>query len=64
LDAANKVWDEIKQVNPKMDDVIADIKVDSSLGQPTSSNSEYGEPANTEPNNAQPSRAGTMPTSR
>ena len=46
LEAANKVWDEIKRVNPKMDDVMADIKVDSSLTQPTSSTSEYSEPAN------------------
>jgi LysM repeat protein len=30
LDAANKVWDEIKRVNPKLDDIIADFPVDSS----------------------------------
>ena len=30
LEAANKVWDEIKRINPKMDDIIADFPVDSS----------------------------------
>jgi nucleoid-associated protein YgaU len=27
-EAANAVWDEIKRVNPKMDDIIADFPVD------------------------------------
>ena len=31
LEAANAVWDEIKRVNPKMDDITADFPVDSSL---------------------------------
>ena len=31
LEAANKVWDEIKRVNPKMDDITADFPVDESL---------------------------------
>src|SRR5215467_10405434 len=29
--AANKVWDEIKRVNPKADDITADFPVDPSL---------------------------------
>src|SRR6476646_8876380 len=31
LEAANKVWDEIKRINPKLDDIIADFPVDPSL---------------------------------
>jgi nucleoid-associated protein YgaU len=31
LDAANKVWDEIKRVNPKADDIMADFPVDTSM---------------------------------
>jgi nucleoid-associated protein YgaU len=31
LQAANKVWDEIKRVNPKADDITADFPVDTSL---------------------------------
>src|SRR5262249_49129674 len=38
LEAANKVWDEIKQVNPRMDDIIAGFTVIPT----TSSNSESG----------------------
>lgn len=30
LEAANKLWDEIKRVNPRLDDVIADFPVDAS----------------------------------
>jgi nucleoid-associated protein YgaU len=30
LEAANKVWDEIKRINPKLDDIIADFPVDAS----------------------------------
>jgi nucleoid-associated protein YgaU len=30
-EAANAVWDEIKRVNPKLDDVIADFPIDSKL---------------------------------
>jgi hypothetical protein len=30
LEAANKVWDEIKRVNPGMDDIIADFPISSS----------------------------------
>jgi nucleoid-associated protein YgaU len=30
-DAANKVWDEIKRVNPKADDIAADFPVDASM---------------------------------
>jgi nucleoid-associated protein YgaU len=37
LDAANKVWDEIKRVNPRADDITADFPVDSSLQQQTGS---------------------------
>src|SRR5262245_37690339 len=29
LDAANRVWDEIKRINPRLDDVIADFPVDA-----------------------------------
>jgi nucleoid-associated protein YgaU len=32
LEAANAVWDEIKRVNPRMDDIIADFPVDTSRG--------------------------------
>ena len=31
LDAANKVWDEIKRINPRMDDIVADFPVDPSM---------------------------------
>jgi LysM repeat protein len=31
LEAANKVWDEIKSVNPGMDDIIAEFPINSSL---------------------------------
>jgi nucleoid-associated protein YgaU len=34
LEAANKVWDEIKRVNPAANDIAADFPVDSSLQQP------------------------------
>jgi nucleoid-associated protein YgaU len=34
MDAANKVWDEIKRVNPAADDITADFPVDTSLQQP------------------------------
>jgi len=33
LDAANKVWDQIKRVNPMADDITADFPVDTSLPQ-------------------------------
>jgi hypothetical protein len=49
LEAANKLQDEIKRVNPRMDDIVADIKVDPSLARPTSSSSEYNKPGNSEP---------------
>lgn len=29
--AANAVWDEIKRINPKMDDIVAEFPVDASL---------------------------------
>jgi nucleoid-associated protein YgaU len=45
LDAANKVWDEIKRVNPRMDDIAADIKVQSAQVQPMTS---QGQPATSE----------------
>ena len=35
LDAANKVWDAIKRVNPGMDDITADFPVDTSMAQAT-----------------------------
>src|SRR5271169_5429015 len=31
LDAANKVWDEIKRINPRLDDIVADFPVDPSI---------------------------------
>jgi nucleoid-associated protein YgaU len=31
LDAANRVWDEIKRINPQADDISADFPVDTSL---------------------------------
>ena len=31
LDAANKVWDEIKRVNPSADDITANFPVDTSM---------------------------------
>ena len=62
-DAANKVWDEIKRVNPTMDDIIADIKVDtSSLAQPVSPSAEYSQPRNAEPSSAEPGSKEEMPT--
>src|SRR5262245_61737213 len=30
MEAANKVWDEIKRINPKLDDLIAEFPVDPS----------------------------------
>lgn len=36
LEAANKVWDEIKRINPRADDIIADFPVDPSLASTTS----------------------------
>ena len=30
-EAANKVWDEIKRINPRMNDITADIRVDPSM---------------------------------
>ena len=33
LDAANKVWDEIKRINPRLDDITADFPVDASRQQ-------------------------------
>ena len=35
LEAANKVWDEIKRINPTLDDIIADFPVDPSLAGKT-----------------------------
>jgi cell envelope opacity-associated protein A len=40
LDAANKVWDEIKRVNPKLDDIIADFPVDPSRAATTAAQSQ------------------------
>jgi nucleoid-associated protein YgaU len=37
LDAANKVWDEIKRINPRLDDIIADFPVDTSMASKTRS---------------------------
>src|SRR4029079_8068879 len=34
MDAANKVWDEIKKINPRMDDITAEFPVDESLKPP------------------------------
>lgn len=31
VEAADKVWDEIKKINPRLDDIIADFPVDPSL---------------------------------
>ena len=41
LEAANKVWDEIKRVNPRADDIAADFPVDTSLQQAASSGRTY-----------------------
>lgn len=35
LEAANKVWDEIKRINPRLDDIIADFPVDPSMASTT-----------------------------
>src|SRR5262245_23878468 len=35
LEAANKVWDEIKRINPRLDDIVADFPVDPSLASTT-----------------------------
>ena len=34
-DAKNRFWDELKRVNPHIDDITADITVDASRGQAT-----------------------------
>ena len=31
IEAANKVWDEIKRINPRLDDITADFPVDASM---------------------------------
>jgi nucleoid-associated protein YgaU len=31
VEAANKVWDEIKRINPKLDDIVANFPVDPSI---------------------------------
>jgi nucleoid-associated protein YgaU len=41
LEAANKVWDEIKRVNPRADDITADFPVDTSLQRDASSQRMY-----------------------
>ena len=33
LDAANAVWDQLKRINPQLDDVIAEFPVDATLAQ-------------------------------
>ena len=33
LEAANAVWDEIKRVNPRLDDIVADFPVDPNASQ-------------------------------
>ena len=38
IEAANKVWDEIKRVNPKADDITADFPVDPSMRKQEASN--------------------------
>lgn len=38
LEAANKIWDEIKRINPRLDDIIADFPVDPSLNSNASKN--------------------------
>jgi nucleoid-associated protein YgaU len=35
LEAANRVWDEIKRINPKLDDITADFPVDSNMAAAT-----------------------------
>jgi len=35
LEAANKIWDEIKRINPRLDDIVADFPVDPSLASTT-----------------------------
>ena len=35
MDAANKVWDEIKRINPQLNDIAADFPVDTSLASRT-----------------------------
>ena len=41
-EAANAVWDAIKRINPKMDDVIADFPIDMSMQSAMSSGSGSG----------------------
>jgi LysM repeat protein len=54
LEAANNVWNEIKRVNPNMDDIDADIQVPTSQAQPAqplSSTSENTNASNNEQSN-------------
>jgi LysM repeat protein len=67
-EAAAKVWDQIKRVNPNMDDIVADFKVDSSLAASTSSkaetegyNTESGSTEATSPEGALPRAKPTAP---
>src|SRR5215813_13287146 len=41
LEAANKVWDEIKRINPKLDDIVADFPVDPLLASKTQTDRTY-----------------------
>src|SRR5215831_17163178 len=41
LDAANKVWDEIKRINPQLDDIAPDFRVDPSLQQASQAGRTY-----------------------
>ncbi|HYE75576.1 MAG TPA: LysM peptidoglycan-binding domain-containing protein [Blastocatellia bacterium] len=41
-DAANKVWDQLKLVNPNLDDVTADIQVSEMQAQSASAGSQQG----------------------
>jgi nucleoid-associated protein YgaU len=41
IEAANKVWDEIKRVNPRADDIAADFPVDTSIQRDTSTQRLY-----------------------
>ena len=40
-EAANAVWDEIKRINPKLDDITADFPVDTNLQTAAAANKTY-----------------------
>ena len=58
LEAANKVWNEIKRVNPKLDDIVASFAVMPSAAIPSDSTSSTATEYSTETEQSQTSPSG------